>query len=158
MHIKPITAQYDAHIRTIIEAVGAEFGAVGDGFGPSDREVQAMSQHYCIEQGSQYFIAVEHGQIMGGGGIKPFLNSAKTCELCKVFLLPAARGKGAGKKLTQTCLDFARQAGYTQCYLDTLSEMTSAIRLYEHLGFKHRDTPMPGVIHTGCDVWMELTL
>ncbi len=158
MHIIPITEQYDASVRDIIETVGKEYGAIGDGFGPSDAEVQAMSQYYNPEQGSQYFVAIEHGQVIGGGGIAPFLDSSDTCELRKVFLLPAARGKGAGKQLVQTCLDVARQLGYRQCYLDTLSAMKSAISLYERLGFEHRSEPMPGVIHTGCDVWMDMTL
>jgi putative acetyltransferase len=32
--------------------------------------------------------------------------------------------------------------------------MTSAISLYEKLGFKHLAKPLAGTIHNGCDVWM----
>ncbi len=42
-HILPISAEYDQTICDIIKKVGAEFGAIGEGFGPSDAEVLAMS-------------------------------------------------------------------------------------------------------------------
>jgi putative acetyltransferase len=32
--------------------------------------------------------------------------------------------------------------------------MTSAIALYEKLGFTHLERPLDGTIHGGCDVWM----
>ncbi|MGO1297930.1 MAG: GNAT family N-acetyltransferase [Vibrio sp.] len=158
MHITPITTEHDAAIREIIETVGSEYGAIGEGFGPSDPEVQAMSEHYHTQLGCQYYVACKDGKVLGGGGIAPFLDSASVCELRKVFLSADARGQGVGKQLVLTCLDFARQAGYTHCYLDTLSGMKGAIALYERLGFQHRSEPMPGVVHTGCDIWMDITL
>ncbi|KOO11475.1 acetyltransferase, partial [Vibrio xuii] len=69
-------------------------------------------------------------------------------------LLPESRGLGLGKKLSEQCLEFAKQQEITSCYLDTLNTMTSAIKLYEHLGFEHLDQPMDGTEHNGCDVWM----
>ena len=39
-------------------------------------------------------------------------------------------------------------------HLDTLQSMTSAIVLYEKLGFEHLDKPLEGTIHNSCDVWM----
>lgn len=156
--IEPIRAEHDAEICTIIQTVGAEFGAIGDGFGPSDAEVLAMSQHYTADQHSLYLVALLNGKIVGGGGIAPFQGSHQTCELKKLFLLPESRGLGIGKQLVQRCLEFATQQGFTQCYLDTLSSMTGAIGLYERMGFTHLDRPLDGTEHGGCDVWMLKTL
>lgn len=158
LSIAPITAQQDDEICKIIKAVGEEFGAVGEGFGPSDEEVLAMSQHYHPQKQSLYLVAQWQGKIVGGCGIAPFNGSIETCELKKLFLLPDGRGHGIGKKLSQACLDFAKQQGYTQCYLDTLSGMTSAINLYQALGFAHLHGPMAETIHNGCDVWMLKSL
>lgn len=152
--IEPIRAEHDSEICTIIQTVGAEFGAIGDGFGPSDAEVLTMSQHYTAEQQSLYLVAHLNGKIVGGGGIAPFQGSHQTCELKKLFLLPESRGLGIGKQLVQHCLEFAAQQGFTQCYLDTLSSMTAAISLYEQMGFTHLDRPLDGTEHSGCDVWM----
>lgn len=149
--IKPLD---DTAIGNIIKKVGEEYGAIGDGFGPSDAEVNAMSQHYADENASRYFIATIKENIVGGCGIAAFNGSNDVCELRKLFLLPESRGLGLGKKLTEDCLKYAQHKGYTKCYLDTLKSMQSAISLYEKLGFKHLDKSLAGTIHNGCDVWM----
>ncbi len=156
--ITPITSSQDDAICKIIQSVGAEFGAIGEGFGPSDAEVQAMSEHYVLSEKSCYFVASVDGKVMGGCGIAQFNQSEQLCELKKLFLLPESRGLGLGKKLSEHCLAFAKQQGFEQCYLDTLTSMTSAIKLYEHLGFEHLEKPMDGTEHNGCDVWMLKSL
>lgn len=152
--IIPIQAQHDADMCRIIQQVGAQYGAIGEGFGPADAEVQSMSQHYPTENRSQYLIALVDGRVVGGAGIAPFLDYSTVCELKKLFLLPSYQGRGIGKALSLACLAFAREQGYQQCYLDTLSSMQAAIGLYEQLGFVHLDQPWPGTLHGGCDVWM----
>lgn len=152
--IIPIQAQHDPAICQIIQQVGAQYGAVGEGFGPADAEVSCMSQHYLVEDRSQYLVALVEGQVVGGAGIAPFLHYRDICELKKLFLRPSSQGFGLGKALTQACLNFASQQGYQQCYLDTLSTMHNAIALYESFGFKHLSQPFTGTLHGGCDVWM----
>lgn len=152
--IQPIEAQHDADMCQIIQQVGAQYGAVGEGFGPADAEVLCMSQHYLAEQRSQYLVAMIAGKVVGGAGIAPFLHYSDICELKKLFLLPSSQGLGIGKTLTQTCLNFAVEQGYQQCYLDTLSSMQAAIGLYERCGFRHLSQPFAGTLHGGCDVWM----
>lgn len=156
--IEPIQAQHNSEICKIIKSVGKEFGAIGEGFGPSDAEVDAMSEHYTLDKNSLYLVASIDGKIVGGCGLAPFQGSESTCELKKLFLLPKSRGLGLGKQLTERCLAFAESQGFSQCYLDTLKSMTSAIKLYESLGFNHLDKPLDGTEHGGCDVWMLKTL
>lgn len=152
--IKEIESEDDAIVCEIIKQVGAEYGAIGEGFGPSDPEVLAMSQHYNISTNSLYLVAKLRGKVVGGCGIAPFNQSAEICELKKLFLLPESRGFGIGRKLAELCLDFALSKGFTCCYLDTLASMRSAIALYESLGFQQLDKPLAGTEHNGCDVWM----
>lgn len=158
IEIFPISSLQDKQIANIIKGVGREFGAVGEGFGPSDAEVNNMSQHYLAKQRARYLVASVDGEIVGGAGIASFNGSNDTCELRKLFLLPQSRGLGLGKRLTQQCLAFAKEVGYSKCYLDTLASMTSAIALYENEGFEHLDKPLDGTIHGGCDVWMLKSL
>jgi putative acetyltransferase len=152
--IQPITPKHDKTICEIIKKTGEDFGAVGEGFGPSDAEVLAMSQHYSDDTASCYLVATVEDKIVGGSGVAAFNESRHICELRKLFLLPESRGLGIGKRLTEECLKYAKHKGYTQCYLDTLSSMTSAITLYRKLGFKQLKQPLEGTIHNGCDVWM----
>lgn len=152
--ITPILPEHDQAICQIIQKVGAEFGAVGEGYGPSDAEVSNMSQHYTLENKSLYLVAKLDGKIVGGCGLAPFSSSDKVCELKKLFLLPDSRGLGLGRKLVSACLDFAREQGFESCYLDTLSNMNAAVRMYETFGFEHLSQPLEGTEHNSCDVWM----
>lgn len=152
--IEEICPEFDDAICRIIKETGREYGAIGEGFGPSDAEVLNMSRHYNVSTRSLYLIARIEDRVVGGGGIASFKGRDEVCELRKLFLLSESRGMGIGKALTQRCLAFALSQGYKQCYLDTLSNMKSAIALYEKFGFTHLDKPFDGTIHGGCDVWM----
>ena len=156
--IRPIEARDDQAVGQIIRQVGQEFGACGEGFGPSDSEVAAMSRHYPIDQGALYLVAEVDGVLVGGAGVAEFDSQRQICELRKLFLLPQARGRGLGRVLSEVCLEFAVSVGYQQCYLDTLSTMTAAIQLYHSLGFIPLAEPLPGTPHSGCDIWMLKTL
>lgn len=152
--IEQITKDDDQIVCQIIEKVGAEYGAIGEGFGPSDPEVMCMSHHYRSVFHSRYLVAKMNGMVIGGSGIAPFNQRADICELKKLFLLPESRGFGVGRALTMQCFEYAKSQGFSYCYLDTLSNMTSAIALYEKLGFKYLDKPLSGSEHNACDTWM----
>lgn len=152
--INPIQSDDNPRVCEIIKQVGIEYGAIGEGFGPSDNEVLAMSHHYNNVDRSLYLVAKINGNIVGGCGIAPFNQSTNYCELKKLFLLPESRGLGLGRKLTEACLEYAKSKGFAHCYLDTLSNMEQAISLYEQLGFEHLSKPLVGTEHNGCDIWM----
>ena len=152
--IKEIQPEDDAAVCQIIKQVGEEFGAVGEGYGPSDGEVVCMSQHYNDSTRSRYLVAKVDGVIVGGGGIAALSGAKDVAELKKLFLLPESRGLGIGRALAEDCLAFAQAHGYRRCYLDTLCSMKSAIALYEELGFQRLDQPFASSEHNGCDVWM----
>lgn len=46
--------------------------------------------------------------------------------------------------------DWAREAGYAQLYLETYSNLTTAMRLYEKLGFQEIEKPST-VLHGTMD-------
>ena len=105
--------------------------------------------------GSQYFVAQENNQIIGGAGIYPTQNlPSGTCELVKLYLHKDARGKGTGKLLMEKCFAAAIQLGYTKMYLETMPELNIAVPLYEKLGFTYLPAPMGNSGHDGCDIWM----
>ena len=152
--ITQIEPQHDQAICRVIKSVGAEIGAIGAGFGPSDPEVQCMSRHYGNGDGSIYYVALAPGEVIGGGGISAFNGSREVCELRKLFLLPQYRRRGIGEALAGKCLAYAKACGYARCYLDTLLSMQAAISLYKKLGFQQLAAPLEGSGHTGCDIGM----
>jgi putative acetyltransferase len=151
--IRPIDAADDAAMASIIRAVMPEFGAVGDGFAINDPEVDWMSRAYAQPR-SAYFVVERDGAVLGGGGVAPLEGGDPgTCELRKMYFLPALRGSGAGRALMERSLDAARGFGFTQCYLETLCGMDAARRLYERSGFALIDAPMGATGHGGCNTF-----
>jgi len=64
---------------------------------------------------------------------------ADAAEIKRLFVDPAARGKGIGRKLVESLLTEACQIGYHKVYLDTGTYMPSAHRLYRSFGFCDTD-------------------
>lgn len=162
--IRPIEARDDGAIAAIIRAVMPEFGACGSGFAINDPEVDWMHRAYSAPR-SAYFV-VERIDLQGvaivegGGGIAPLAGGdAETCELRKMYFLPSLRGLGAGEALMGRCLDAARGFGFARCYLETLTGMDAAMRLYARSGFHRIDAPMGATGHGGCNTFYlrELT-
>lgn len=149
--IRPIEARDDAAMAAIIRSVMPEFGAGGEGFAIHDPEVDFMSQAYAAPRHA-YFVVERHGHVEGGGGIAPLIGGdGHTCELRKMYFLPSLRGCGAGHALMQRCLDAARDAGFQQCYLETLTGMEQAQRLYRRHGFQLIPAAMGATGHFGCN-------
>ena len=153
MQIRPIEPRDDAGMASIIRTVMPEFGATGCGFAINDPEVDWMSRAYAQPR-CAYFVVEDEGVVLGGGGIAPLEGGdAATCELRKMYFLPAARGRGAGAAMMERCLEAARELGFRQCYLETLSGMDAAMKLYERSGFRRIDAPMGDTGHGGCNTF-----
>ncbi len=149
--IRPILATDDAALASIIRTVMPEFGASGAGFAIHDPEVDFMSRAYA-EPRCSYFVVERNGRVEGGGGIAPLEGGdADTCELRKMYFLPALRGLGAGKALIARCLDAARTLGFRKCYIETLAGMDAAQVLYRKAGFGSLSGPMGSTGHHGCN-------
>jgi ribosomal protein S18 acetylase RimI-like enzyme len=75
-------------------------------------------------------------------------------EMKRLYVAPAVRGLGLARALATTLLEQARTSGYHTMYLDTLTKMGDAQRLYESLGFRdippYYDTPLPNTRFMAC--------
>lgn len=60
---------------------------------------------------------------------------ATTARLRLLLLTPAARGSGLGRRLVETCVAFAREAGYREVVLWTHEVLTAARKIYAGVGF-----------------------
>ena len=151
--IRPIAARDDPAVAAIIRKVMPEFGACGEGFAINDPEVDWMSRAYTAPRNA-YFVVERGGALVGGAGVAPLVGGpSDTCELRKMYFLPEARGLGAGAAMMARCLEAAREFGFARCYLETLTGMDAAQRLYVRSGFRRIDAPMGATGHGGCNTF-----
>jgi putative acetyltransferase len=152
--IRSIEPRDNAAIASIIRESLVEFGAARPGTVYYDTDTDRLSHVFQIARGG-YFIVEHNGNILGGAGIYPTPGLGDTtCELVKMYLTAAARGRGLGRALIERCIALAQQNGYSQIYLETMPELTLAIPLYEKTGFRKLSAPMGQSGHFGCGIWM----
>ncbi len=156
---RPIQPEDDAAMAAIIRTVMPEFGADGPGFAIHDPEVDHMSRAYSAP-GAAYFVVVDAaGRLVGGGGVAALEGGDPgTCELRKMYFLSEARGQGMGETLLRHCLKVAKDLGYRTCYLETLTGMDQALKLYGKVGFQPLCAPLGRTGHGGCDHWFAREL
>lgn len=152
--IRQIQPSDNNELATIVRNTLAEFGANKPGtvyYDPSTDHLYELFQKH----GAAYYVALLDDQIVGGGGIYPTDGLPDdTCELVKMYLLPAARGLNLGRTMIEKCLAFAKEAGYKNVYLETMPELQQALKVYAKFGFEYLKGPMGNSGHTGCSLWM----
>ena len=154
IQIRKIEQTDNAALAKIIRSTLTEFGANHPGTVYYDDATDHLFEVFQ-QPSSFYFIATIDGEMFGGGGIYPTEGLPEnTCELVKMYLLPAARGKGIGKMIIENCLEKAKAVGFEKVYLETMPELEQAINVYEKFGFEYLKGPMGNSGHFGCSKWM----
>lgn len=157
--VRLIQPQDNPGIAAVIREVSAEHGLTADkGFAVADPILDTLYEVYSKPR-SAYWVVEMDGKIVGGGGISQVAGGGEhTAELQKMYLSSVLRGKGLAKQIVLMSLEFAKQQGYTRCYLETTSELQAAIKLYEKLGFDFIDEPLGNTGHSDCEIRMLKTL
>ena len=154
MDIRPIESRDNEALAKVIRTALAEFGANKPGTVYFDPTTDALFELFRTP-GSYYYVATIDEKVVGGCGIFPTENLPDgTCELVKLYVAKEARGTGLGKHLMEKSMNWAKENGYTQVYLESMPELSKAVSIYEKVGFKSLNQPLGNSGHCGCDIWM----
>jgi len=146
LQLRRATAADSAAGRALIHAVLAEFGLQPDPAG-TDADLADLAAPYFSHGGDFVVLVDPAGAILGTCGLFPLGDGG--VELRKMYLAPALRGRGQGRRLLDWALTRARELGFRRMTLETATVLRDAIALYERNGFRREC----GGAHSGrCDL------
>ena len=158
MLIREIQQKDNESIAKVIRDIFHELDAPKVGTAYADPILDTLYEVYQAPR-SKYYVVEKEGKVVGGCGVAPLENGdTEVCELQKMYFAPEIRGTGFAEKIIEKCLEFAKTQGFEICYLETLSFMTTAQKLYKRIGFENIDGPMGNTGHNSCEVWMTKQL
>jgi ribosomal protein S18 acetylase RimI-like enzyme len=120
-----------------------------------DQELRSLPGKYAPPAG-RLLLAYCDGEAAAMIALRP-VDIPGVCEMKRLYVRPAFRGKSLGRELTVRLIAEARAAGYGRMRLDTVpGKMDRAIVLYRELGF--REVPAYYATPVREMLFMELTL
>lgn len=152
----PATEADWAETRVILREYAEQLG-VDLCFQGFEAELLELPTHYA-EPGGFFLLALVDGVVAGCGGFRPLpdVDYPNACEMKRLYVRPAFRGFGLGRRVAQALIDRALEAGYSTMLLDTLDDMEAARGLYESLGFEevppYYFNPIAGAHYLKCDL------
>ena len=144
MDIQPLTSRHDAALAALIRTSLKAYRLDIPGTAYYDQSLDHLSAFYT-RPGRAYYVLLENGEVIGGIGLAEF--DGACCELQKLYLADAAKGKGTGYKMIRFIEEKAREMGYRRIYLETHTNLRAAIHIYEKSGYREIPKP-PAVIHS----------
>lgn len=99
----------------------------------ADREVFSDPQSKILAPGGQIFFVVEGSRVQGTCAV--LRHGTDECEIAKMAVAPAARGRGFGDLLMEAAVAFAREVRARRVIIVSNTVLEPAIRLYQKHGF-----------------------
>ena len=139
--------------RAMIEEYAASLG-VDLCFQGFAEEMEHIADEYSPPRGA-LLLAKEGEAVVGCVGLRPH-GGAGDCEMKRMYVPPAGRGRGIGRRLAEAIVAEARSRGYSRMLLDTLPHLEAAQALYRSMGFvetaAYRHNPVPGALYFALDL------
>jgi putative acetyltransferase len=103
-------------------------------YGEADIGPTREAPMFQLPDGVFLVLRDDDGRAVGCGGIARF--DATHGEVKRMYVVPAARGRGLGRRLLEELEAQARALGYTAVVLETGDRQREALGLYESSGYE----------------------
>lgn len=130
---RPIVVRYREEYRDAFERLNREWIELYFVLEPADQETLGDPQRKILDPGGQVFFVLDRGEVQGTCAV--LRHSTDECEIAKMAVARAARGRGYGDLLMVSCLDFAREIGSRRVVIVSNTVLSPAIQLYRKHGF-----------------------
>jgi GNAT superfamily N-acetyltransferase len=128
LELRPIAVGYDDATELIAE-LDADLAVR---YGSDDDPVLAHPEEFELPHG-RFFVVTEDDVPLGCAGIRRI--APGTAELKRMYVRPAARGRGLARLLLATCERAAADLGYDELWLETGDAQPEAVALYLSAGY-----------------------
>lgn len=112
-------------------------------------------EEYILDKGGQVFLAIVKNKVIGCCALIVHPEN-QTFELAKMAVSPLAQGLGAGRKLGEALIEYAKGKGIKQLFLEGNTRLDSSIILYRKLGFV--EVPISNSAYERCNIMMVLDI
>jgi putative acetyltransferase len=129
--IAPFVAEHAAPVIDVIRDVFVEYGMTFDLDG-YDADLLDVAAHYVVPGGT-FAVLLDDPRVIGTVAALP--HGDVECEIKRLYLVPAARGQGHGRRLLEHVLGWARAAGHRRAVAWSDVRLATAHRVYARLGF-----------------------
>jgi ribosomal protein S18 acetylase RimI-like enzyme len=121
-----------------------------DSLGVTVRESPATFAQEYFQPNAGFWLARIQDEVAGCIALRRLPDKVvRSAELKRMYVRPNFRAKGIGQALLQAAQSHAQACNYTELYLDTMSTMIGAARLYERNGFerceRYNDNPQAAI-------------
>jgi ribosomal protein S18 acetylase RimI-like enzyme len=133
VHSRPVLVRYREEFREAFDRLNREWIETYFVLETADRELLGDPQGKILDQGGQIFFVLDRGEVQGTCAV--LRHTPDECEIAKMAVAPAARGRGYGDLLMDACLTFAREIHSQRIVIVSNTVLAPAIRLYQKHGF-----------------------
>jgi putative acetyltransferase len=128
----PATRGDIADVLALLARIWEEYGFV---WAPEVEfpDLYRFDAHYMPPRGAFWIVRADEGRVIGSIGVDRV--DEHTAEIHRLYVDPGLRGRGLGRTLVQTALEWARAQRLPRMVLWSDTRFTNSHRLYERMGF-----------------------
>lgn len=123
-----------SHAPAVVALIRGVYDEYGMTFDPDFESDLADVPHHYLDRGGCFRVLLDDERVVGTVGAVP--RDAATCEIKRVYLDRAYRGRGHGRLMMEAILGWAAGAGFRSAVAWSDDRLTVAHAMYRRLGFE----------------------